>query len=315
MSNYKKILFIKTAWSEFYTGGRVLGNHKHLKEHENVGHECFNFKPYKGEYYCYIPPIAGSCPQLETEEAKNWLVIVTARINGTGPLVVVGYYKDAQIYSSYKKRPEYRDKNSIFETDDDGDFFTYNVKSSTGTLLPLSERKKYIIPPNLSKHIQSASIAYIRGPKSTPEKWRTEFEKIALDVIDSKQDNLDKKFPKIDVDTKKIIENNAIRHIIQFYEKKHYKIVDRQKDNCGYDLLAINKDGNELHIEVKGSASNSYHFFLTYNEMNCMNEDPKWRLAIVKNALQPTPAIKVLNKKTCSVYFDIKPIEWEGTEI
>ncbi|MBM9617006.1 DUF3883 domain-containing protein [Desulfobulbus rhabdoformis] len=92
----------------------------------------------------------------------------------------------------------------------------------------------------------------------------------------------DPSFP--DPKTKKLVEKKAISYVIDHYKKLGFTITDRQKYNCGYDLLVENGK-KTLQIEVKGTASKEKRFFLTRNEKS-MPASPLWRSAIVSNVLE-----------------------------
>ncbi|MBU0609978.1 MAG: DUF3883 domain-containing protein [Armatimonadetes bacterium] len=101
----------------------------------------------------------------------------------------------------------------------------------------------------------------------------------------------------------------AIEHL----RKRGYaEIVDRQKDNCGYDLLA-RKPGTdkELHVEVKGTSGTAPRFFMTPNEHAYMG-DPRWRLAMVTDALGSAPRVSIYDARKVAERFDLQPRVWEG---
>ena len=205
---FNKIVFVKTGWSDLYEGGYVLGNHRYLKQTANIGHEIYNFKKTKIGYCAYIPPSAGSCPQLFGSDSKDWLVIFLARENGNGPLCVIGYYENAKIYNELQDRPEYEYEK--FETDNNGDKFRYCIKSKEALRLPLEKRREWEIPKNLCKHIGSTPIIYVRGPKSKNEIWRKDFADIAERLLKDENSH-GHSFPKVDPKTRRKIEIVAVK--------------------------------------------------------------------------------------------------------
>jgi hypothetical protein len=78
---------------------------------------------------------------------------------------------------------------------------------------------------------------------------------------------------------------------------KSWKIVDRQKDNVGYDFEVF-RGVRERHVELKGARGPKASFPITRNEVNIARTDPYWRLAVVTEALSPRPGL----------------IEWTGDE-
>ena len=308
---FNKIAFVKTGWSDLYEGGYVLGNHRYLTQTANIGHEIYNFKKTKIGYCAYIPPSAGSCPQLFGSDSKDWLVICLARENGNGPLCVIGYYENAKIYNELQDRPEYEYEK--FETDNNCDKFRYCIKSKEALRLPLEKRREWEIPKNLCKHIGSTPVIYVRGPKSKNEIWRKDFADIAERLLKD-ENSYGHSFPKVDPKTRRKIEIAAVKKTRKYYESLGYDVDDRQKDNCGYDLL-VTKGKEELHVEMKGTSGNRYHLYLTLNEYNHMNATSKWRLAAVKNALDEDSKPKIFDKESFEKLFRVKPIEWVAEEV
>ena len=113
---------------------------------------------------------------------------------------------------------------------------------------------------------------------------------------------------KIDVEAKKRVELAAIMSITSHFELLGYKVYDRQKDNCGYDLL-VEKSKSVMKIEVKGTSSQQQRFFLSRNE-RAKSADPLWRLAIVTSALS-APSLEIMDTETMESKFDFNSMCWE----
>lgn len=111
-----------------------------------------------------------------------------------------------------------------------------------------------------------------------------------------------------DVDTRKKIEIAAIEFVASHYSKSGYLITDRQKDNCGYDLL-IENETETFKVEVKGTASSEQHFYISRNE-RAISADPLWRLAIVTNALSE-PNLVIVNTTQMEKLFTFDALCWE----
>lgn len=114
-----------------------------------------------------------------------------------------------------------------------------------------------------------------------------------------------------DIETKKKVEIAAIDYVISYYESLNYSVTDRQKDNCGYDLLA-EKNSDVFKIEVKGTSVKEQRFFLSRNE-RAKSVDPLWRLAIVKDALV-SPMLEIFNMDKMEEVFDFDALCWECTK-
>lgn len=305
----KRIAFVKTAWSEYYRGGQVFGRYAYISE-GGEGHEVCNFLHDKGgQYLAYIPPIGKKLRPPQPKEKDGWLIIFVSAYRGNGSLTVVGWYRNASFKDEYEIRPEYRGKEP-FQLTPKGDELIYCVSADTGQLV-LPEQRNVIVS---GTHFRRTPIIYIEGV-GKKEKWRREFSKLAKSLVEKKQlDNPD--VPKIalsfpDPEKRKAVEEAAVSHVTKFLKRKKYKVSDKQKDNCGYDLLSVHKKtGKALHIEVKGTSLESERFFISRNEW-LYSKIKEWRLAIVSNCLVK-PTMRLLTKKQVMRQFEIESLHYEG---
>lgn len=113
-----------------------------------------------------------------------------------------------------------------------------------------------------------------------------------------------------DIETRKKIEVAAVNYVTNHYEKIGYSVTDRQKDNCGYDLL-VEKEDVVLKIEVKGTSGVEKRFFLSRNERS-KSADPLWRLAIVTGALS-NPSLEMFTSSEMESAFNFDALCWECT--
>lgn len=136
-------------------------------------------------------------------------------------------------------------------------------------------------------------------------------EKVDGILFLSPQDDIEvtvkgRSFP--DAETRKKVEDAAIGFVIKYFEDIDFQITDRQKDNCGYDLLA--QKGKEiLKLEVKGTASEEQRFFITRNE-RAKSADPLWRLVIVSN-VSSIPSLDVFSAEEMENQFNFDALSWE----
>lgn len=115
----------------------------------------------------------------------------------------------------------------------------------------------------------------------------------------------------INPETRKAIEDAAVQRVWAHYEKDEYDIDDRQKDNCGYDLL-VTKGKEMLRVEVKGTASAEQAFWLTRNE-RAASVHTAWRLAVVTNALSDAPSKPTIyTAAQMEAKFDLEPYVWRA---
>ena len=304
---FDKIMYAKTGWSDLYKGGAVFGRHDYISEFEEA-HEKFNFlEGPEAKFYGYIPPIGKEFRPPKPKDAFGWLVVFVAAQNGHGPLTVIGWYELATFELEYKSRPEYG-TGVDFETDINGEDYVYCVFAKKATLIPTGQRT-FIIS---GKHFRRAPIVYVKG-QGKNEPWREELAKYAEQIVsNTRLEPSESGLPSVgfpDYDHRKKVETASVSAVSKYLLKNGYRVTDRQKENCGYDLLAIGKKSpQELHVEVKGTSTGIPNFFITRNEMNYMT-NAKWRLAIVTEALTK-PKIRLLTEKVVRKSFVFDPLAW-----
>ena len=306
---HPRIAFAKTGWSEECCGAPVVGRHAYISEYEEA-YERLNFLPGPDErFYAYVPLIGKHQGPPNPSEKEGWLVIFVAARDGNGPLTVVGWYEDASFEASYKARREY-ELGVPFETPSDGGQFVYCISAPTARLF-LPAQRAITVP---GAHFRRSPIIYARGGgKSDP--WRAEFAKLAERLVAS--DGVAPKEPTPsglkypDAEHRKQVEVAAVEAVVSYLKKRRYKVADRQGHNCGYDLLATRAiTPRELHVEVKGTSEDLPRFFLPLNEMRYLSH-PKWRLAIVTNALRE-PIVALLTEDQVRKKFEFTPVVWEA---
>ena len=107
------------------------------------------------------------------------------------------------------------------------------------------------------------------------------------------------------------VEEAAIKEAVEYLKFKGYEIMDKQNDNCGYDLLATRRrKPHELHVEVKGTSGSNPQFFISRNEKKHMLNS-EWRIVIVTNALD-SPVVSLLTKRQVESMFLISPFAWHA---
>lgn len=93
---------------------------------------------------------------------------------------------------------------------------------------------------------------------------------------------------------RKIIGDEGEEAIVKYEKEKlkkwkspHEKDVQKISQinpSAGYDIVSYNKDGNEIHIEVKTSLKPYMEFYITSNEYQKMQEDPAYRIYYLSKA-------------------------------
>jgi hypothetical protein len=300
----EKIAFVKTGWSERYTGEMVVGRHSHISQFKEA-HERYNFlRAPDGSYYGYIPPIGKSYRTPQPTDPTDWFVVFVAAINGKGPLTVVGWYEGANFAPEYLPRPEYLRRDS-FPTDTNGGEFQYCIQSKRAHVINAVDRRTTIS----GKHFGSTPIVYARG-NGKHATWRNELADTAIRILGEVTEPPNIRtagFP--DQTHRAKVDGVAMEESTLYLESKGYRVTDRSKDNCGFDLLA-KKRNKELHVEVKGTSMSEMHFFMSRNEREYMI-NPKFRMMMVTQALS-SPQVSMLTKDEVDERFDLGVLTWEG---
>lgn len=321
MTEFKRIMVINTGWSDDYSTRDPVGNFANLDR--ATGHEKFNFRRGRdGLYYGYVPPRRESPPK--PKEPSGWLVFAVSKRKNEAGMVLVGWYENARFLGEYRERPDADDLGP----DSNGNPFYYTFVANRATMIPLPMRQwkvdgKYIGRP----------FNYLRGNgESTPQteamaRQLLQFREECLKTIitGAKKPELDLTPSDMDSRRRREIELKAEDAVkLHFSDWNCERVAD---EKCGYDLKFTHPvSGQELHVEVKGTAADYPQFFIThkeyrYAEEKSVNDDrikqsksilPRWRLAVVHD---------VYGDSTVSVYtfdemkkvFEILPYAYRGT--
>ena len=137
-----KIIYCRVAWMNYYNlelcpmdkivyGGSYTNKKKH---------EVYNFQKINNWYYGYVQvqktiDITKLGAKPSEDVAKNVIVIWVAKNPDRDGQVVVGWYKDANVYSKYQRLNEEAAENREYL-----DIKNYNVSSKNAILLPTELR-------------------------------------------------------------------------------------------------------------------------------------------------------------------------------
>lgn len=313
----ERIAVIKTGWCETYDGDLVGGSHANIAQFAE-GHERYNFRRGPdGTYYGYTPPIGESEAPPAPKQMDDWLVFIVAKRPKKSGIVLVGWYNSATFAGDYIARPEYATNPAGLEKDVHGGQFSYTLTSPSATLIPSLAR-------NFSfrgDHTKRSPVYYLRG-NGEKGAWR---EKLARSLLEAKvgfeamADSARTAAPAEprggicgDQERRAEVEKAAIAKVKDHFGADfHFR--DRQKDNCGFDLLFTHKEsGKEHHVEVKGTAMLVPHFFMSTNEFGYAVKSPDWQLAMVTDALGE-PQLELMDYCKAKKVFDWKTVTWHAT--
>jgi hypothetical protein len=282
-----RILFAKIGWMVHYQGytakDKIVGGGSYRNDKK---HETFNFQNLKGKYYGYVQPshdkirlykIDEKCSEEQTR-LSDVLVVWLAKRPTVGGVYVVGWYKNATVYSEFQSS-KCAERN----------YYTYNIvaKSSDGVLLPVDQR------------FEAPKGCFYRNVRfDNPEdKVLSSFRNKVVRYIENY--SADKKYVskhaiQVNVEARKQVEEAAVDYVIKQYEAQGYKVKSRERENLGWDLDAW-QGKIKLKLEVKGLAQSTISVHITQNEHSEMMADKdNYRLCVVINAVKAPQLIVFL---------------------
>jgi len=322
----KKIMWVKSGWSDYYRGGPVDGNFRWFNRGQGEGHEAFNFMASRdGTYYCYVPPHGAYSASPSSSDADGWTVVCLAKFPSQKGIHVVGWYENATLMGKQLPRPEYDDGG--FRLDNKGEKFTYTIKSDRAFLVPPETRTKPFSHPS----VRQGKFSYLSGPGVAPEPAKAEVLEILLEELARVQCiAIEKPDPKTAPDEledgndplirfgtpehRRKVELAAEGAVTAMLEGKGYSVLRRSDEKIGYDLQAIPQKGRrELYVEVKGTSGADRRFFMTPNERNFAQSNG-WRLAVVTDALN-APIVTFFTYAEMNKNFSLQPMCWIAHEV
>ena len=322
----RKVLWVKFGWSEYYRGGPVNGNFRYLAGEGNVGHEAYNFQPATdGTYYCYVPPQGESAPS--HPNPTGWTVVCLAKHPRRKGIHIVGWYEDATLHGRFEDVPDTRAHLPLGAANSE-DRWIYCISSKTACFVPPEERTMPFSHPS----VRQGKYSFLRGPgvRTTTNKRRVldrlryRMERLKLNCVairnptdDSAPDPAgDPADPLRGFGTperRKQVEKAAEEAVREHYRAQGFSCTDVTRKNLGFDFI-FTKRRTELHVEVKGTSGTVPRFFLTRNE-NAYRDHPAWRFAIVTNALEPRPKVRVYDNREFGKTFELDPYVYTGEPV
>ena len=319
-----KVLWVKFGWSDYYRGGPVDGNFTWLSRNKDEnnqgrGHEAFNFKPSaNGTYFCYVPPQGKGGGAPRSVDPNGWTVICLAKDPKRRGIHIVGWYENATLEGRWcDPPPEFVEKRG--DVDHPAYDWSYCITSKEAYFVPPEQR----LDPFSDSSIRQAKYSYLKGPgvKATASKERVLalLESRLLDLRervvrnpseavlpDPETNSSDPLCGFGSAEHRKNVEEAAERVVMKHYEDLGFKCKRVTHLPCGHDFV-FSAGQRVLHVEVKGTASDIPHFFLTKNEHNIgLRSNPRWRLAMVTSALRE-PKLIVYSAKELEEAFQLDP--------
>lgn len=318
----ERIAVIKTGWSDDFQGAEVEGDHRYVREN-GYGHEKFNFRRTPDGTFCiYTPPLREETPPNPKHKA-GWLVFHLAKRPKRSGLYLVGWYEDAEFLNRYQPRPEYKQRPSRLELDNGGQPYSYIIAA------PKAVQLNSLDTPHIFRgdKMKRAPVFYLRGGDKS-EGWRDHLAEKLLAIRSQNKKRGEEEMPvgatgnskgggvSADPVRRKEVEETAIAMVKAHYPASKYEVTDKQRDNCGYDILVRHRTNRkaEMHIEVKGTQLTQPHFLMSKNEHAYMLGHPEqWRLAMVTDALSDKPKLKLYKADQAKADFNWDVFSWHAT--
>ncbi|MEG9504019.1 MAG: DUF3883 domain-containing protein [Methylorubrum extorquens] len=263
------VVFINIGWMNKYAGQTpddpTLGGHGFLKGN-NGGHEAWNFAPYRGKLYGYVPRSARinlkNLGGKSTDVSLDGITVIWIAKNPRDKKTyIVGWYDNATVLS-------HGGETGIEHVK--GIPVGYHAVAKKGTLLPLNQRLF---------HIPTAKVTGNLGQSPVWYGGTDQFRARALAYVESGgliAPNKTKKTgtPKQpDPEARKSIELAAVKHATDFYQSVEggsRSVHSVEKDGAGWDLTVTAPTGAVLKVEVKGLTGRDIIVELTPNEYKKM---------------------------------------------
>ncbi len=107
----------------------------------------------------------------------------------------------------------------------------------------------------------------------------------------------------------RIVEKAACKAVQKHLQRNGYAVVSQESEKVGYDFDA-RRNGEELHVEVKGVSGSVRKFIITAREVRRARGDSKFRLALVTDAIVSDRRIRICTRKEFLESFELNPIAY-----
>lgn len=288
-SETPRVVFGRIGWMLAYDGPRE-GDERPIGgggyNQSDIGHEAYNFRATGGRLYGYFQPNmrseALSLERIDPLAADKsnigevLVVFVATEPEGAG-LVIVGWYRDAQVWRE-RVRPSPGKPKAY------GHFCSALAKDCV--LLPPGKRR-HRIPSQVKGAFGRSNVCYVleADGRQKPGEWIEE----ALDYIDDYAGPNVLTAPEAAIEDdveaaaedalagaggqgfartaaeRKAIEAHSMERAIRHFRKENYQVEDVSKTRS-YDL-ECRKGSQILHVEVKGTTTAGEQIVLTANEV------------------------------------------------
>jgi len=198
----------------------------------------------------------------------------------SGDRVVVGWYKDAKVWSE-RHDPDKRLEKS--RTTKGGEICDFTIESADTVLLKPGKRPR-LLPGGRTRKGRPGQNPFWYGNPKVDERAMS----IIAGAIGREPNSSSRKLHVgwiQDTEERMRIEKRAMEYVMKVYEEDGYKSRDVSAEKVGYDIHALSSS-SELHLEVKGKKGNEVRVELTPNELRFAKLNRgSFRVCVVLDAL------------------------------
>ena len=269
------LILFNIGWMKRYQGqtetDRIRNGGSWVVENK-IGGEVENFLPLGNRYYGYARVPGGGnldMTRLAADADADFVddaTVVFVATRPQGGRVVVGWYRHARVWRTTRPRT--------------GRQFRYIAEADARNCRLLEEDERlFRVPPARDEKwgMGHSNIRY------TDERHAKPFVRKLKKYLEDPLAPGGGAPRQPDPERRKMVEDAAIRHVIEHY--RAYDCVSVERENKGWDL-EFTRESVKLLVEVKGSSGHGGYVELTPNEFKAMRRfRHRFRLAIVTRAL------------------------------
>lgn len=296
-----RVLICNVGWMDFYRGvtqgDKIAGGGSYITKHR-YGSEIFNFQPHQGYYYGGVFP--GRHGVIKVQKLNGWTnvkradgvtVIWCAKRPKGGGTYIVGWYKNASVYSEYQEPPAGSKRGVPGKNETCGYYVKAKVRAARW----------------LHKDERLHRVPRGKGGIGTSHIWFPEFTNVGRRFLETVKDLLNdthkkkgttnkakqsqKNHRQSDIEKRQRIERLSMEAVADWYTVQGYDLSSVANQNLGWDLEAVlghDQMSSKLRIEVKGLSGSKVCVELTPNEFsNMQRHKDSYRICVVTNADQP----------------------------
>ena len=309
----ERMIFFNGGWMSSYDGigtDEIVHGGAYIEKH-GFGGEVYNFRNSGGKNYGYVMTKSGTLDlsridfgQETVGDVIENVICVFVATHPMGGRRIVGWYRNASIYSCYQDYPG-NDREIMTSQEDwgsDSNQVGYFAFAQNGDVVLLTEDERLDAPvvPNGKGGFGQSNVWYadldigIEFRRKTIE-FISEYErKISKEAASEQERDVQS---TVDAAAKKKVEEAAIKRTREYFEDLGYVCKSVESENLGWDL-EFTKGNVKLFVEVKGLSQSYISVMLSRNEYEKMRDNvERYRLAVVTNCLDQNrkPTINIFS--------------------